>query len=78
MKPSTFDEIRASMKARKISGAQIARDTGRSSSQINSILRGDYPWYKAYGLPKYLYEYLVSNKLLAAENGTYLIQAKLT
>jgi transcriptional regulator with XRE-family HTH domain len=77
MKPSDFEQIRETMKARKISGAQIARDTGRSSSQINSILRGDYPFYGGYGLPKYLYEYLVSNKLLSAENGTYLIQAKL-
>lgn len=76
MKPSDFDQIRENMKARKISGAQIARETGRSSSQINNILRGDYPYYRGYGLPKYLYEYLVSMKLLVAENGTYLIQAK--
>ena len=64
MQESDFQKIKANMKARKITGTYIAFQTSRSASNINDILRGNYPYYKGYGLPKYLYDWLVEHKLL--------------
>lgn len=64
MQKEDFLKIKENMKARKITGTYIAFQTSRSASNINDILRGNYPYYQGYGLPKYLYDWLVSNKLL--------------
>lgn len=64
MQEKDFQQIKANMKARKITGTYIAFQTSRSASNINDILRGNYPYYKGYGLPKYLYDWLVEHKLL--------------
>lgn len=64
MQEKDFQQIKANMKARKITGTYIAFQTSRSTSNINMILRGDYPYYKGYGLPKYLYDWLIEHKLL--------------
>lgn len=73
MNKEDFDQIKANMKARKIKGTFIAFQTSRSASQINNILRGNYPYYKGYGLPKYLYEWLVKHKLLEPTQEGFLI-----
>lgn len=72
MRKEDFDQIKAAMKARKITGTYIAFQTDRSVSQINNILRGNYPYYQGYGLPKYLYDWLVTNKLLEPTTEGYL------
>lgn len=45
--------IRAAMKGRKLSGAFLARCLSKSPSQINAILRGNYPYYGGYHMPVY-------------------------
>lgn len=72
MRKEDFDQIKFDMKARRITGAYIAFQVDRSASQINNILRGNYPYYQGYGLPKYLYDWLVVNKLLKPTEEGYL------
>lgn len=64
MRKEDFEKIKSDMKARKITGAYIAYQVDRSASHIRNILRGNYPYYQGYGLPKYLEDWLVANKLL--------------
>lgn len=59
-------QIKSNMKARKISGASIARHFDKSPGWINAILRGDYPYEGAYNLPRYLYKYFEERRLLPA------------
>lgn len=47
-------ELRLAVKKAHYTFAAIGRATDRSASQIGSILRGNYPYYGANKLPKYL------------------------
>ena len=67
MNKEYFDKIRENMKARKITGVDIARATEHHPAWVNLCLRGEYPSYKAFGLPNDIRDYLVSIKLLDPE-----------
>lgn len=49
---------RARMKESGESGASVARSLGRSPSQINSILRGNYGYYQSFFWPKYFEQHM--------------------
>jgi hypothetical protein len=51
--------VKPAMKARKLSGAEIARQVGVSSSQVNLILRGDYPYRGSWNWTRYMDEYFM-------------------
>jgi hypothetical protein len=70
-----FSKMRDRIKEQKLSGAAIARQLGRSSSQINACLRGEYPWYGGYGLPKYLYDFLIDRGLATEKEITWMRRA---
>jgi hypothetical protein len=61
-------QVRKNMKARKITGVDIAHATEHHPAWVNLCLRGEYPSYGAFGLPRDIYEYLVSLNLLAVSN----------
>jgi hypothetical protein len=71
-----FAHIRERMKEEGDSGAAIARMLGKSASQINLCLRGDYPWRNAYGLPKYLYHYVIKWGYAQPQDITWVVPAK--
>jgi hypothetical protein len=64
MNQEYFEQIRANMKKMRVSGVSIAQRFQKSPGWINSILRGNYPYYKGYGLPVYLENYLEQLNLL--------------
>jgi len=53
-----FLEMKAYLKANKITGASLARYFDKSPGWINDILRGNYPYYGACGMPRYLYNHI--------------------
>ena len=65
-------QVRKNMKARKITGVDIAHATEHHPAWVNLCLRGEYPSYGAFGLPRDIYEYLVSLNLLAVSSDSRL------
>lgn len=63
MNKETFDEIKKRMKLRKFTLAEIARSVNKSSSFIGQVMRGNYPYEGKFGMPEYLYDYLILNQL---------------
>lgn len=51
--------IKPAMKERKLSGSLLARRLGVSPSQVNTILRGDYPYRGAWHWTRYIDEYFI-------------------
>lgn len=49
------------MKERKVSRAEIGRQTGRSGSHIGQILLGCYPYRGAWYWPKYFEDWIQSH-----------------
>lgn len=48
-------DLKKQLRSAKMTQVQLANNCGKSPGWIGNILRGNYPYYQDYRLPRYLY-----------------------